>query len=144
MHSSSPRRPRSAKLGGPARTHKQAAHPPGVVEAVRAYVETTRKTYRQIGRVTGVDSGTISRWAAKQGWTRPPGACARKETPNRPPPPPPPRWRKSSTPNASACWSRSRAPKSDPAALREALDLLVDAPIERRRHYAWLTRPEGE
>lgn len=121
------------KLGGPPRTHKQAAHPPGVVEAVRAYVETTRKTYRQIGALTGVDSGTISRRAAKHGWTRPPGACARKETPNRPPPPTAAALAKKFYAECERMLVEvSSAPKVDPAALREALDLLHEGRAIRR------------
>jgi len=121
------------KLAGPPRTHRQAGHPPGVVEAVRAWVETTRKTYRQIAALSGVDSGTISRWAAKHGWTRPPGACARKEVRNRPPPPTAAALAKKFHAECERLLVEvSGAPKVDPAALREALDLLHEARAIRR------------
>lgn len=106
------------------RSHRQAPHPPSVVEAVRAYVETTRKTYRQIGALTGVDSGTISRWATAKNWTRPPGAWARKPVPARRPPTAASLARRFYLECERLLVEVSGAPKVDPAALREALDLL--------------------
>ena len=41
-----------------------------MVEAVRQLVEGTRLPFKVIGHRTGVNSGTISRWAEKHGWQR--------------------------------------------------------------------------
>jgi transcriptional regulator with XRE-family HTH domain len=44
------------------------------VAKVRHLVEHTDLSYRQIKAKTGVDNGTISRWARDGGWVRPPYA----------------------------------------------------------------------
>lgn len=114
------------------RPRKNFPHPPSVVEAVRAHVETTRKTYRQIGHLTGVDSGTIARWAAAKNWTRPPGANARKAVPVRRPPTAAALARRYYEECERLLLEVSNAPKVDPAALREALDLLREGREVRR------------
>jgi hypothetical protein len=64
------------------RSQPQQPHPPSVVEAVRQLVEGTRLPFKVIGHRTGVNSGTISRWAEKHGWQRPAGACPRAGVPS--------------------------------------------------------------
>lgn len=59
----------------PPRRHPAQAHRPGTVARVRELVTETILTQREIARRTGVDKGTVSRWAARYGWVRPPGAC---------------------------------------------------------------------
>jgi hypothetical protein len=49
-------------------------HTDMVVAKVRHLVEHTDLPYRQIKAKTGVDNGTISRWARDGGWVRPPYA----------------------------------------------------------------------
>lgn len=120
------------KGSGTPRSHRHAPHPPSVVEAVRAYVETTRKTYRQIGHLTGVDSGTISRWAVARNWTRPAGAWARKAVPVRRPPTASDLSRRFYLECERLLLEVSTAPKVDPVALREALDLLHEGRAIRR------------
>ena len=56
-----------APVNGAPRPHPKAAHPPAVVAQVRHLVETTPHAYRAIAARTGVNSGTISRWAEKHG-----------------------------------------------------------------------------
>jgi hypothetical protein len=73
---------RIAAPGGEApRGHPKQPHPPSVVAAVRHLVETTRLPHRIIAERTRVDKGTISRWSAKFGWQRPPGAWPRAPRP---------------------------------------------------------------
>lgn len=117
------------------RSHPKEPHPPSVVAAVRHLVETTRLPHRTIARRTGVNGGTISRWAAKHGWTRPPGAW-----------PSSPRSERRYVPvligRALAQRLRiqaerllsdiERAPAVDPATLAEALRLLTEAREEQR------------
>lgn len=65
-------------IGGPAgeppRHRFNDPHPPSTVAQVRHLVETTALPHRVIAERTRVDKGTISRWSAKHGWTRPPRA----------------------------------------------------------------------
>jgi transcriptional regulator with XRE-family HTH domain len=49
-------------------------HTDMTVAKVRHLVEHTDLSYRQIKAKTGVDNGTISRWARDGGWVRPPYA----------------------------------------------------------------------
>ena len=53
----------SAPGGEAPRSHAKAAHPPSVVAQARHLVETTPHTFRTIATRTGVNSGTIARWA---------------------------------------------------------------------------------
>src|SRR3954469_1727624 len=68
--------------GGERRRRHPEPHPPSVVAEVKAYIETTTLTHRQIAAKTGVDQGTISRWSAKHGWVRPPGCFPRAPRPH--------------------------------------------------------------
>ncbi|WP_029032123.1 hypothetical protein [Salinarimonas rosea] len=120
----------------PAPVQKGRAHPPETVALVRSLIEGTIDSHRELAARTGVDSGTISRWAARHGWTRPPGAC-------RPAPrPPEARYTRNRIGRTlareilAACTRLVDAieadPRPDPAALAEALDLLARARAESR------------
>lgn len=117
------------------RPHPKHPHPPSVVEAVRHLIETTRKTYREIDTLTGVNHGTIARWVEAHGWTRPPGAAPRTARPEK-------RWVPVLVGEALARRMRvqaerlvaeiERAPSVDPAALAGALNLLAQAREEQK------------
>ncbi|WP_372424171.1 hypothetical protein [Salinarimonas chemoclinalis] len=120
----------------PPRVHKRQAHAPETVERVRSLVEGTIIPLREISERTGVDKGTISRWSARRGWTRPPGACRSalrppeaRYTPNR-------IGRALAQELLAACNRLVDAivadPRPDPAALAEALDLLARARAENK------------
>lgn len=119
----------------PPRRYKAQAHRPGTVARVRELVTETILTFREIARRTGVDKGTISRWTARHGWVRPPGACK----PN--PRPPEARHTVNRIGRALAQELRAQcerlleqivaAERPDPAALAEALDLLARARAEQ-------------
>jgi hypothetical protein len=64
----------SRPKGEAPRKYRHEPHQRGKIDEVRAYVQTTTLPHRAIARKTGVDKGTVSRWSAKFGWTRPPGA----------------------------------------------------------------------
>ncbi len=65
------------------RSHPKQPHPPSVVAQVRHLVETTRLPYRVIATRARVNNGTVSRWAEKHGWRRPPGAWPANRRPER-------------------------------------------------------------
>ena len=65
------------------RSHPKQAHPPSVMAQVRDLVENTTLIFKTIGVRTRVNSGTISRWAEKHGWKRPPGAWPPNRRPER-------------------------------------------------------------
>lgn len=112
------------------RAQPRRAHPPAVVEAVRALVEGTALPYRAIAARSGVDSGTVARWVEKHGWRRPPGAAPATARPDR---------RAVPAVIGRALAQRLRAeaerlvcaiesaPAVDPAALAKALRLLAEA-----------------
>jgi hypothetical protein len=116
--------------GEPPREHPKQPHPPSVVEAVRVLIEGSRLDFRTIARKTGVNNGTVSRWAEKYGWTRPPGATPFARRPER-------RYQPVLVGRALAGRLRAQAerlvaaveaaPAVDPAALAEALRLLAEA-----------------
>jgi hypothetical protein len=115
-----------------------------VVAQARELVETTTHTYRTIATRTGVNSGTISRWAEKQGWTRPPGAWPQNRRPER---------RHVPVLVGRVLAQRLRvqaerlvraiedAPAVDPAALAEALALLERARAEQQIRRTKKRRP---
>lgn len=125
------------------RSHPRQAHPPSVVKAVRHLVETTRLPFRVIAERTRVNSGTVSRWAEKHGWQRPPGAHPFARRPEK---------RYVPVVLGRALSQRLRvqaerllseieaAPQVDPAALAEAGRLLAEAReaqfVRRGRRYA--------
>jgi hypothetical protein len=74
---------RPPRFGTEHRLHAQQAHPPETVEAVRQLVETTRLAHKIIAQRIGIDPGTVSRWRAKYGWKRPPGAAPSYRMPGR-------------------------------------------------------------
>ncbi len=129
---------------GEHRTHPQQAHPPETVAAVRRLVETTLLPHKVIGERTGVDKGTVSRWAHKHGWRRPPGAPAapQRQTPAYVP-----------VLVGRALAQRLRiqaerlisdiesAPRVDLAALKEALALLERARAEQQIRRSRRLRP---
>lgn len=117
------------------RSHPKQPHPPSVVAAVRHLIETTRYSHRLIAERAGVNRGTVSRWRAKYGWKRPPGAW---------PPNPRPEQRYVPVLIGRALAQRLRiqaerllteiesAPAVDPAALAEALRLLAQSREQQR------------
>jgi hypothetical protein len=134
------------------RSHPKQAHPPSVVAQVRDLVENTTLTFRTIGQRTGVNSGTVSRWAEKHGWKRPPGSWHSTRRPER-------RYVPSVVGRVLAMRLRVQAerlvseiesaPTVDAAALAEALNLLAQARAEQTvRRGKRLTPPppppEGE
>src|ERR1044071_8179108 len=60
-------------------------HPDSKVRQVRALIETTTLTHREISKRTGVAPANIARWSTEGGWTRPPFAPRSPDTV--------PRWR---------------------------------------------------
>src|SRR3954471_3550626 len=60
--------------GGEPRSHPRHPHPPSVVAQAKALVETTTLPLKTIARRVNLNSGTLSRWVQRHGWTRPPGA----------------------------------------------------------------------
>ena len=65
------------------RPHRSTPHNITTVVRVKKLVETTTLTHRDIAAAGRVDKGTVSRWIAKHGWTRPEGAarpCPRPDT----------------------------------------------------------------
>lgn len=122
--------------GGEApRPHPQHPHPPSVVAQVKALIETTTLPHRVIAKRAGVDKGTVSRWRAAHGWTRPPGASLSNPRPDQ-------RYRPVLIGRALAQRLRAqaerlvseieRAPAVDPAALAQALGLLAQAREEQQ------------
>src|SRR5205085_1197409 len=110
------------------RVRRQDPHPPRVVAEVRHLVETTALPYRVIAERTGVDNGTISRWARARAWVRPPYACRGRprrdgegELTGRA------LARKAYVQAERLLVAVTSAPHVDPAALREALALLREA-----------------
>src|SRR3954451_24726647 len=68
--------------GGERRSHPRHPHPPSVVARVKALGETPSLPVKNIARRVNLNSGTLSRWVQRHGWTRPPGApklCPRPE-----------------------------------------------------------------
>lgn len=126
------------------RLHPRQAHPASVVAAVQNLIERTCLPHATIAYRTGVNKGTVSRWAAKYGWVRPPGA-----TPYRPRPET--RYVPVLIGRALAQRLRiqaerligeiERAPRVDPAALSEALNLLVQAREEQKTRRTRLRMP---
>lgn len=127
------------------RSHPKQAHPPSVIAQVRDLVENTTLTFKTIGVRTRVNSGTISRWAEKHGWKRPPGAWPPNRRPER-------RYVPAVIGRALATRLRVQAerlvseiesaPTVDPAALAEALSLLAQAREEQKvRRAKRLTPP---
>ncbi|MGJ3265151.1 MAG: hypothetical protein ACFE0R_18155 [Salinarimonas sp.] len=126
--------------------HDRQAHPDATRERVRALIEGTILSHREIAARTGVHAGTVSRWAARHRWARPPGACrpaprpaAARHTPNR-------IGRALARALVAECdrlvTSITAAARPDPAALAEALDLLARARAEQRiRRRRRLTPP---
>lgn len=132
------------------RTKRQQPHPPETVEKVRRLVEGTPLTFRQIRAQTGVDNGTISRWAEAKGWTRPRGAWPSARKPGR-------RWVRAEIGRVLAQRLRvqaerliveiERAPSVSPRKLKEALDLLARARAEhrvRRTHLLVPPKPDPD
>jgi hypothetical protein len=122
--------------GGEApRQHPKQPHPPSRVAQVRNLIETTRLPHRIIAERTGVDKGTVSRWSAKHGWTRPPGAWPGAPRPAT-------RYVPNVIGRALAQHLRIQAERLvagiecaetvDPAALAEAIGLLERARAEQR------------
>jgi hypothetical protein len=121
--------------GEPRRTHPKQPHPASVVAAVRHLVETTRLPYKIIAERTNVNAGTVSRWVAKHGWQRPPGAWPRAPRPDA-------RYVPNVIGRALATRLRAQAERLladiesadtvDPAALAEAIGLLERARAEQR------------
>jgi hypothetical protein len=132
--------------GAPPRVHPKQAHPPAVVDVVRALIETTSLTHRDIAARAGVDTGTVSRWREKYGWTRPRGAWPATGRPEK-------RFVPVVIGRALATRLRIQAErlvaeiegaeKVDAAALAEALRLLVEARHEQavRRTRKRMPRP---
>jgi hypothetical protein len=126
------------------RPHPKAAHPPSVVAQVRHLVTTTPYTYRDIAVRTGVNNGTVARWAEKYGWTRPPGAWPKQARPER-------RYLPVMIGRALAMRLRRQAerllceieaaPTADAAALAEALALLERARAEQQIRRTKKRRP---
>lgn len=127
--------------GEPPRVHGRQKHHPSTVDLVRSWVEGTTHAQAFISRRLWetarirVDKGTISRWSARYGWRRPPGAC-------RPAPrPPEARYTPNRTGRALARELRAQcerlveriaaAERPDPEALGQALDLLSRARTEQ-------------
>ena len=119
----------SAPGGEAPRSHPKEAHPPSVVAQVRALVETTFLTFRDIQARTGVNNGTISRWANANDWQRP--SRAWRARPRRDKLPKAPRGRELArriyVEAERLLVEVTSAPKVDPAALSEALRLLREA-----------------
>ena len=117
------------------RSHPKQPHPPSVVAQVRDFVVNTPLTFKAIAYRTGVNSGTISRWAEKQCWKRPPGSWHSTRRPER-------RYVPAVIGRALATRLRVQAerlvseiesaPTVDPAALAEALNLLARARAEQK------------
>jgi hypothetical protein len=134
----------SAPGGEAPRSHAKAAHPPSVVAQARHLVETTPHTFRTIATRTGVNSGTIARWAEKHGWTRPAGAFPMNRRPER---------RHVPALIGRVLAQRLRvqaerlvraieeAPEVDPAALAEALALVERARAEQHVRRGKRLRP---
>jgi len=53
---------------------------PALIARVRERVEGTRLSYRRIAEELGVSIATVSRYAAQEGWQRPPGAAVPART----------------------------------------------------------------
>jgi hypothetical protein len=133
-----------ARDGGDPRPHPRHPHPPSVVAAVRDLVENTRLPFRTIAHRTGVNSGTVSRWAERHGWTRPPGAAAFLRRPED-------RYKPVIVGRVLATRLRVQAerlvaaieaaPSVEPAALAEALDLLARAREEQAVRRSRRLRP---
>jgi transposase len=117
------------------RPHRSTPHNITTVARVKKLVETTTLSHRDIAAVGQVDKGTVSRWIAKHGWTRPEGAakpCPRHET----------RYVPAMIGRVLASRLRLQAerllrdleaaPAVDPAALDEALTLLARARAEQQ------------
>jgi hypothetical protein len=120
--------------GEPPRVHKRQAHHPSTVDLVRSYIEGTTWSHRLIAKKTKVNPGTISRWQARHGWRRPPGACR---------PAPRPEAARHGPNLAGRALARAllveverlvveiaACERVDPARAREALDLLARARAE--------------
>lgn len=117
------------------RLHPRQAHPPSVVAAARNLIERTCLPHATVAYRTGVNKGTISRWAAKYGWVRPPGAMPYRPRPET-------RYVPVLVGRALAQRLRQqaerliseieRAPQVDPVALGEALNLLAQAREEQK------------
>lgn len=121
--------------GGERRLHPKQAHSPAKVAQVRDLVVNTRLTFRTIAYRAGINDGTVSRWAEKHGWTRPPGANVRARRPEG-------RYVPVLVGRALAQRLRVQAerllsdiesaPTVDPVALAEALNLLAQARAEQQ------------
>jgi hypothetical protein len=57
------------------RPHRNTPHNISTVARVKKMVETTTLPHRTIASVAHVTAGTVSRWTAKHGWSRPEGAA---------------------------------------------------------------------
>jgi hypothetical protein len=117
------------------RPHRSTPHNITTVARVKKLVETTTLSHRDIAAVGQVDKGTVSRWIAKHGWTRPDGAA-------KPCPRPQTRYVPAMIGRVLATRLRLQAerllrdleaaPAVDPAALDEALTLLARARAEQQ------------
>jgi hypothetical protein len=113
-------------------------HPDSKVRQVRALIETTTLTHRELSKRTGVAGANISRWANEGNWTRPLFAPRAPDTL--------PRWRARRNLRRRTLAARidtlaerrvralEAAPGIDLAGLREALELLKLGTLADRPH----------